>query len=74
VTGEPCPDFIRGGVKEKGNESRVSEYFFDCRLQWTKKQRVAWIQSRRQWPVFSTPVKVAFAKDDGTKATDIHRI
>jgi hypothetical protein len=61
-------------VKEKGNESCVTEYFFDRRLQWTKQQSIAWNYLGWQRSVFSARMKVALTEDDGIEVTNVHRV
>ena len=52
----------------------MAQQFFNSCAQWTKQQRVASLQRRRQWPVFSAHVKIAFTKNDRAETIDVHRI
>ena len=52
----------------------MTQYLFNCRVQWTKHEPIAALQRRRQRPVFRAQVKVSFTEDDRTESFDVHRI
>ena len=74
MTRQARPDLIRGAVEEKGNESWMAQQFINSRMQWTKHERIAGLQRRREWTIFRAQVKVSFAEHDRAEAFDVHGI
>src|ERR1044071_10283869 len=71
MTRQTRPYLIRGAVEEKGNESWMTQQFYNRRAQWTKHERIAAFQRRRQRSIFRAQVKVSFADNDRTAAFDL---
>jgi hypothetical protein len=49
----------------------MAQQLFDYRVQWTKHERIAGLQRRRQWAIFGAHVEVTFTKHHRTEAVDI---